>query len=365
VPGVLGQPSCEAGATQATTAAQVRSAVAAGHDACVTTTVGDVALDGLTASTVRYVGTTGAGSIGQISLHDASRITLRARFRSIDIRFSNMITIERSIIGGTSTSRVMDQLIFIPEKSDDVTIRDNDIGWTTADNSGNTGYGIRAYRDSARLRIERNLIHHIGADGIQLGMDGADTLIDRNEIAFVAPPASSSEHSDDIQVTGNGPNMRITNNYLHNNGWLTAGGPFSGGSGPYIHAGGAATLVFENNLVRDERNYMQVGNLGTGGCARSNLTFRRNTFVADGTMWPDAADLQWRLCGGSGNVYERNVVNATFWNEFGFAASATTERDNLTGTPYAIDADGGCTAAACNPAGQEPIGYRKASGVHW
>src|SRR5665809_63025 len=72
----------------------------------------------------------------------------------------------------------------VPERSDDVTIRDSDIGWTTADDSGNTGFGIRVYH-GARLRIERNYIHHIAGDAIQFGMDDpdVDAIVDRNEVS--------------------------------------------------------------------------------------------------------------------------------------------------------------------------------------
>jgi hypothetical protein len=196
---------------------------------------------------VRQVGTSPAGSIGAIHLNDGSRITLQARFRSIVITNSNLITIEQSQIGGTPANRTLDQLIFIPERSDDVTIRDNDIGWTTADNSGNTGYGIRAYNDSARLRIERNYIHHIGGDAMQLGMDGVDTLVDRNEIACV------------------------TNNYFHHCGWVIETGPQTGCNAGAIHAGSNGTLLYENNLQRDALGFMQIGDLGTGGCNRSGL----------------------------------------------------------------------------------------------
>ena len=49
-----------------------------------------------------------------------------------DARPSTTCAIEQSRIGGTSTNRTLDQLIFVPNKSDDLTIRDNDIGWTTA-----------------------------------------------------------------------------------------------------------------------------------------------------------------------------------------------------------------------------------------
>jgi hypothetical protein len=58
------------------------------------------------------------------------------------------------------------------------------------------------------------------------------------------------------------------------------------------------------------------------------------------------------------------VVVTILGNPYGFAASGTTARDNLVGN-YTLDADGNCIQAACNPAGEEPIGYRKPSGVHW
>lgn len=362
----LGQPTCVAGATPATTAAQVRSAVGAGQNVCVTAAVGDVNLDGLTSSAVRHVGTSPTGSLGEIHLNGGSRITLRARFRSIIITNSNLITIEQSQIGGTPTARTLDQLIFIPERSDDVTIRDNDIGWTTADNSGNTGYGIRAYNDSARLRIERNYIHHIGGDAIQLGMDGANTLIDRNEIAYAARPESSNEHSDDLQIIGNGPNMQVTNNYFHHCGWFTATGPTTGCNSMAIHAGTSNALVFENNIETHALGLPFIGDLGTGGCVRSNATFRRNTWFDNGTQFADKPDLQFGLCGGSNNLWERNLVvsKMNFSDNAGFAQSGTTARNNLVGN-HAINANGECTAAACNPAGAEPIGFRKPAGVHW
>jgi hypothetical protein len=30
-----------------------------------------------------------------------------------------------------------------------------------------------------------------------------------------------------------------------------------------------------------------------------------------------------------------------------------------------LDAQGNCTSSNCNPSGEEPIGYRKPSGVSW
>lgn len=356
------QPACASGATNTSSAGEVRALLRSGRDACVTGSLGELNLSGIRPGDGASLGTSGAGTLGEVQAFGASNITLRARFESIQIRNSSRLTIDNSVIGGTQGSRVYDQLIFIPEDSDDITIRDSDIGWTDADSSGNTGYGLRVYADSNRLRVERNRFHHLAGDGIQLGMEGADALIDRNEIAYVAPSPDSDEHSDDIQVVEHGPNLRITNNYLHHNGFYYEGGPLTGGSGPYIHAGDDDPMVWENNLVRDEANFMQVGNLGTGGTEKSNLVFRRNTFVNNGTSYGNAPDLMWRLSDGSSNVYERNLVLALFANEFGF--SGTTVRDNLSGR-HRLDTAGNCVARACNPRGQEPIGFRKPSGVHW
>jgi hypothetical protein len=360
----VGQPSCTSGAVPVALAPQLLSALRGGQDACVSAPLGDVSLSNIHGAPV-HIGTTGAGSLGAIELSGSSGIVFSARMRSIEIRSSDHITIDQSVLGGTPTNRVLDQLVFLPDGADNVTIEDSDLGWTTADDSGNTGYGLRVYEGADNLVVQRNRFHNIGADAIQLGMDGANALIDRNEISYVAPPATSSEHSDDIQVVGNGPNLVITNNYLHDNGLMTADGPQTGGSGPYIHAGSDNSIRFENNLVRDEWNFMQVGHLGTGGCVRSNLTFRRNTFVHDGLNWDGAPDLEWRLCGGSGNLFERNVVNDNFGNDDGFAASGTTADNNLVGSRYTIAADGTCTVDACNPPGQEPIGFRRPSDVPW
>ncbi len=356
------QPSCASGASGASSAGEVRSLLRAGRDVCVRGPLDELSLSGLRPSGGASVGTSGAATLGDVQALGASNLKLRARIESIEIRNSRRITIDNSVIGGSRGKRVYDQLIFIPEDSDDITIRDSDIGWTDADNTGNTGYGLRVYADSDRLRVERNRFHHLGADGIQLGMQGRDAVLDRNEIAYVAPSPGSEEHSDDIQVVEHGPNLRITNNYLHHNGFYDEGGPETGGSGPYIHAGDDDPMLWQNNLVRDEANFMQVGNLGTGGTEKSNLVFRRNTFVNNGTVYGNAPDLMWRLSGGSGNVYEHNLVLARFANEFGF--SGTSVRDNLVGR-FRLDPDGNCVSRRCNPGGREPIGYRKPSGVHW
>ena len=363
----LGQPSCVAGATPAATAGAVRSAVAAGQNVCVTGAVGDVNLDGLDSGAERFVGTDAAGSMGEVHIQGASGITIRARFRSAVIDSSDRITIEQSRIGGTSSNRILDTLLWLRQGGNDVTIRDSDIGSTTADNSGDTGYGIRGTGgEFNRLRIERNHIHHIGADAIQLALGGADTIIDRNEVAYVAAPQSSNEHSDDLQIIFNGPNMQVTNNYFHHCGWFTANGPITSCNSMALHAGTSNSLLFANNVEAHALGLPFVGDLGTGGTVRSNATFRNNTWWDNGTQFGGTPDLQWGLDGGSNNVWERNLVVSTllFSNGAGFAQSGTTTRDNLVGN-QAMNAIGECVSMACNPAGREPIGYRKPPGVHW
>ncbi len=368
---------CEPDAVNVTTASGIIDEISEGHNVCVIAAIDDeVVIDRIESPEPVYIGTNG-GSMNHIRILDSVNIVLKqARFTSTVIRDSKNITIEKSKIGGTKSNRVFDQLVFIPNPCDpsncttfhnaDITVRDNEIAWTNSDDSGNTGYGIRAFSGD-RLKIERNYIHHIAGDGIQLGSGYEDIVIDRNEISYVAATPGSNEHSDDLQVGYNGPNTQITNNYMHHNGyWEDAEGNISatGGSGPYIHAGSDNSLLFENNLVRDEQNFMRIGNLGTGGTERSNLTFRNNTFYNNGLAFTNSADLLWSLSGGENNLYERNVVNNSFGNEFGFGEH-TAHNNNLHGSEYSIDNNGHCTVGACNPPDEEPIGYRTPTNVWW
>ena len=343
----------------------MRSAVQAGDDVCVTASVGNVNLDNLDSSATRFVGTSGSGELGAVSISGSSRITVRARMRSTIIRGgSSFITIEQSRIGGTAANRVYDQLIFMPDSTTDVTIRDNDIGWTLADDSGNTGYGCRCYGNSTRLRFERNKLHDLAADGFQ-GVGGSDVVIDRNEIGPVGANPGSSEHSDNIQITGNGSNLRITNNWLHHQGYYN--GSTTGNAGAtYIHGGSSGALLYENNLVEIGRGRVEIGGLGTGGTSRSNITIRGNTFSDLGQAFTGFPGFEWDIDSGTGNLVERNLAVDP---EGGFALSgslsAATFIANIWTRIATLDAAGNCTGAICNPLGQPPIGYRKPTGVHW
>ena len=184
--------------------------------------------------------------------------------------------------------------------------------------------------------------------------------------AYAARPQSSTEHSDDLQIVGNGPNMQITNNYFHHCGWFTATGPTTGCNSMAIHAGTTNSLLFENNLEAHALGLPFIGDLGTGGTQRSNATFRNNTWWNNGTQFPAKPDLQFGLDGGDNNRWERNLVvsKLNFSGGAGFARSGTIARHNLVGS-RAMSADGQCTAAACNAAGKRRIGYRKPAGVRW
>ncbi len=358
--------SCAAGMTNATTASAVTSAVSAGKDACVTADIGNVNFNGMGDRSGVVVSTEG-GSMGQLEISGTTGLTIRsARFRSITIRGANQTTIEGSTIGGTPTNRVLDQLIFMPDTSNDVTIRNNDIGWTRADNSGNTGYGCRCYGTLNRLEFVGNKVHDIAADGFQ-GVGGSDVLIDRNEIGPVGANPESSEHSDNIQITGNGSNLRITNNWIHHQGYFE--GKVTGNAGStYIHGGSSGSLVYENNLVEIARGRTEICGLGTGGTSRSNITIRRNTWVEGGQAFSGFPGFEWDCDSGSGNAIERNIAVDP---DGGFAQDGSTGAaafsSNLWGQPslVTLDSQGNCTSANCNPGGQEPIGYRKPSGVSW
>ncbi len=357
---------CVSGATNATSASAVTSAVSAGRSVCVTAAVGNVNFNSM-GDRSGVVVSTEAGSMGEIDISATTGLTIRsARFRSVELRGAHRTTIEDSTIGGTQSNRVEDELIFMPDESNNVVIRNNDIGWTKADNSGNTGYGCRCYGATNNLQFVGNRVHDIAADGFQ-GTNGSNVLIDRNEIGPVGANPDSSEHSDNIQIVSNGPNLRITNNWIHEQGYYE--GNITGNSGStYIHGGTSNSVLYENNLVETSQGRTEVCGLGTGGTSRSNITIRRNTWVEGGLAYSSFPGFEWDCDSGSGNAVERNIAVDP---DGGFAqdgsSSAATFAGNLWGKPslVTLDASGNCTSANCNPAGQEPIGYRKPGGVAW
>jgi len=246
-----------------------------------------------------------------------------------------------------------------------VTIESNDVGWTIADSSGNTGYGCRCYGNLDRLRFVGNKVHDLAADGFQ-GVGGEDVLIDRNEIGPVGANPGSSEHSDNIQITGNDAGLRITNNWIHHQGYYEGGVANNAGS-TYIHGGSDGSLLYYNNLIETAQGRTEICGLGTGGTARSNITIERNTWVDGGKAFNGFPGFEWDCDSGSNDTITRNIAvdpDGGFADD-GFDAAIVPPY--LFGNPslVTLDAAGNCTSANCNPAGQDPIGYRKPANVHW
>jgi len=358
--------ACAAGAQEVTTASALTSAVRGKQSACVTAALGNVTISDLGDRTGVVVSTNG-GSIGLLKIEGVEGLTVRgARLRSVEIRHSDRTVIEGSTIGGTQANRVSDQLIFMPDESNNVVIRGNDIGWTVADDSGNTGYGCRCYGATNGLQFVENIVHDIAADGFQ-GSNGANVLIDRNKIGPVGANPSSSEHSDNIQIVSNGPGLRITNNWIYRQGWYE--GQVTNNSGSiYVHGGTSNSAVIENNLIQEAQGRTEICGLGTGGTSRSNITIRHNTWVEGGLTFTGFPGFEWDCDSGSGNTVAGNIAIDP---DGGFAqdgsSAAATFANNLWGKPslVTLDANGNCTSANCNPAGGEAIGYRKPSGVPW
>jgi hypothetical protein len=294
-------------------------------------------------------------------------LTIRgARFRSIELREADRTVLLGNQIGGSPDNPVPDQLIFMPEENNDVTIQENDLGWTKADDSGNTGYGCRCYGELNGLRFIGNKLHDLGGDGFQ-GVGGSNVLIDRNEIGPVGANPGSSEHSDNIQIVANGPNLRITNNWIHEQGYYE-GKPVGSSGSLYIHGGGSAPLLVENNLFSVNQGRTEICGLGTGGNSRSNLTIRNNTWVGGGLAYTGFPGFEWDCDSGAGNTIERNVG---IDSDGGFARdgsmTAASISSNIWGRPATVTLDGAgnCVSANCNPDGQPPIGFRKPDDVRW
>jgi hypothetical protein len=319
----------------------------------------------LTAADDVEIGTSGDGKLGYVEIDTMNWLTFHARIDSTRIDASSWIWFDNSVMGGTENARTLSQIVFMPSTSSDVAFTNNDIGWAIADTTGNTGYGMRVYGDNDRLQIVGNKIHDVAGDGIQ-GIGGDDVLVDRNEIGPVASNPESDEHSDIIQITGNGENLRITNNWMHDQGFYN--GATTGNSGsPYIHGGSDGSVLIENNLIEHALGRMEVCGLGTGGTERSNITIRQNTISDQGISFPDFPGFEWDCDAGTGNTIERNIAVDPDGGFIDHGFTTYTGSSNLFGVPtlVALNTDGDCTSTNCNPDGQDPIGYRKPTGVNW
>jgi hypothetical protein len=368
-----------AGAVNVTTASAVASNLASGNNVCVTANVGRVELSGgsWSSSKVESLGTTGSGRIGVLFINGVVGMNIRVHAQAVGLHDARSITLEQSHLGGDGpTGRVGGEVLDLRDTldgCDDCVIRDNDIGWAHQDeSSGNSGYCVRMFGNNDRLQLVRNRIHDCEADGIQ-GVRGDDVLIDRNEIGPVGadpncPFGANCDHADGIQENGRDGDVRITNNWIHHEGYFTnsSGTLVSSGSASgttYIHGGDTSPILYENNLVETSRGRVEVCGLGTGGTSSDNVTIRNNTFY-DLARAFGIQGFEWDCLSGSGNLIENNVF-ADDGGGFADSGLARTASDNIAGSlsGFTFDADRNCTSANCT--GATPRGFRKPSGVHW
>jgi hypothetical protein len=382
----LGIPSCAAGAVNVTTSSAANSNLASGNDVCVTASIGNLSLATQTSATTEHLGTSGAGQIATLDLDNVDFFEASVRATEVNIRGgSNSVTLQSCKLGGTNattrTSVSTEALVRILDfgtNNPNITIQDCDIGWTTADNTGNSAYGIRINSQTDNLMVRRNWIHDTGSDGIQ-GTGGSNVTIDRNEIGPVGQTPGSSEHSDIIQVTSNDPGLSITNNYFHDQGYYDSGSGYvqNGTAGCiYLHGDSDsvanATITMDNNMFKHCVGQMEVCGLGSGGDNRTGVTVTNNTFydlVIGGAGSLSA--FRWDCVGGTGNTIQYNATSNTNGGASGLLTSgssgAATWANNVAGTAsgaITLDSDNNCTSSNCNPGGHT-IGFRKPSGVHW
>jgi len=339
---------------------------------------------GFTAAMELQIGTAEGGSIPWLALNSASWVTVHARVTSIRADYCSFCWIDNCVLGGEQTARVYDPLLYIPNDCSDMLITANDIGWTLADNSGTTGYGIRLGGVQDRCAVVGNKVHDTASDCLQgLGF-GVDQVFDRNELGPGGANPGSDEHTDLIQSIFNWTGCRITNNWLHHQGYYD--GAVTGNAGAtYLHGDDVPSdpgfydgdLLYQNNLVETSRGRVEVGGLGSGGNRRAALTMRRNTFYDLGRARDQFGGFfpgfEWdvnELSTGPINVLDRNIfldVNGGLTIDPATIGVTVLLTDNITGDLTDVEFDGQMNALSpeANPAGEDPIGYRHPVGVHW
>jgi hypothetical protein len=304
-PPASARPRATAASCTVTTAAQMQARARHGGRVCtVKGAIGDVTLSARPARRVTFRGD-GTASFGRVTFAGAANITLaRARVTG-SITFpersgqahGSKVVLDRLVIGGSPHARTMPAaLLWIGAGNDDVTLRHSELAWTNAGNSGNQGYAIRAVNGSRDLidglNVIDNKIHHIGADGLQLG--GVSRLrVERNEISYIAAEPGSTEHSDSLQIMSleGTARARIVRNDIHHVGYYDEGARPGNGAAAgqlLVHGWSDVPVLFQDNLVRDNRNYSPMFKEEEDGSVADNWTFDHNTIIRQGPPQPSA-----------------------------------------------------------------------------
>jgi len=364
-----------------TTASAAQTNLANGNDVCVTANIGRLALSSGSAydsSKVEYLGTSGNGRITDLFVDGPIGMNIRVRAEHVSLYDAQNVTLEQSRIGGDGPASRLgggDALNLRDTMSgcDDCVVQDNDIGWMKQDEtSGNSGYCVRMFGNNDRMLMRRNRIHDCEGDGIQ-GIRGDNVVIDRNEIGPVGdnpncPYGAYCEHSDGIQEHGRDGDVKITNNWIHHEGYYTNSDGVlissrAASGTTYVHGGDTSPILYENNLVETSRGRVEFCGLGTGGYSTSNTTVRNNTFRDLARVF-GIQGFEWDCTSGTGNLIANNVF-ADNGGGFDDSGQGRTVSNNIAGSlgSFTFDAYGNCTSANCT--GTTPRGFRKPSGVHW
>jgi hypothetical protein len=283
---------------------QARAADSAGQVCTVTGPIGSVTLNARPAQNVTFRGD-GSASFANVIFDGAANITLdRARVTG-SIAFPDRtgrahgsdITLSNLVVGGTSTARTMPgALLAIAGGNDRITLQRSELAWTNAGNTGNAGYAIRAVNGNGDvidgLNVLNNKIHHIGADAMQLA--GVAALrVERNDISYVAAEQGSSEHSDSLQIMSlaGTTQARILRNAIHHVGYYD--GSHKPGDGYpagqlLVHGWSDVPVLFQDNLLRENRNYSPMFKDESNGAVADNWTFDHNTIIRQGPPQPSA-----------------------------------------------------------------------------
>jgi len=339
-------------ACRVTSAAQMqaRAGDSGGKVCTITGNIGSVTLSARPGRRVTFRGD-GTATFDRVTFAGAANITLsRARVtgsvtfpdRSGRAHGSNIV-LQRLTIGGTREARTMPAaLLWIGAGNENITLRRSELAWTNAGNTGNQGYAIRAVNGNRDpidgLNVIDDKIHHIGADGLQLA--GVSRLrVERNEISYIAAEPGSTEHSDSLQIMSleGTAQARIVGNDIHHVGFYDEGSRPGNGTPAgqlLVHGWSDVPVLFQDNLVRDNRNYSPMFKAESDGSVADNWTFDHNTIIRQGPPQP-TADRSGYFRGRhvlTNNILSRIEGTATWTRasgnvvQFGRAPGARTDR---------------------------------------
>lgn len=276
------------------------------------------------------------------------------RVQSIFFQDSANLYFRQLRLGGESDmNRIAPRALFdVADSCKNLVLDGCELAYTLAYNNGNQGYAVRAVNGNLPiidgLTVVRCHIHHIAADGFQIaGVKGF--VVDRNELAYICQESTSTEHSDSLQIMSlAGPGV-ITNNYIHHVGYFNEqhNPPDGYGAGQLlVHGWNNYPVQFENNLIRECRNYHPMFKDESTGAVADGWSFVRNTIWRCGPPQPTANRTGfWR----GEHAFEGNVFQSA-------EGSGVPKSEVITGAVF--DSDWNCTS-------HPDRGYRKPAGVHW